>query len=189
MNIRKLFIIAGILLLSTSVMAQNSIALSAYTGYSLSAFEDQESAAGSLPLGISGAVEVMPQLQVGGEVLFALGGYQFEAEFFGETITTTMNQNMVGVFGRYYIPTTSITPYGKLGLGYYFGDSSIEGFGAEEELDVDGAIGFNLGAGVLITDNIFAEFNYNIVSRESDGESFGANTWAILAGYRFMLGM
>jgi len=76
----------------------------------------------------------------------------------------------------------------------------------EDDMKIDPAIGFILGAGVDFNKNFFAEFNYNIVSRKSgedtdegdfelmksaaedeSDDSWGMNAWTIKVGYRFQL--
>lgn len=167
-----------------------------FTGLTFSAFEDQEESATALPLGVAVGFNPMPNLEVGGEVNLALPGYGFESSFYDVKITTTFQQNLVGAYGRYYFSEGPIMPFAKVGLGYYFGDVKVNGefMGEEmdETLDVDGAVGFNLGAGVMLKKGFYGEFNYNILSRKSsDGEggsdSYGANTWAVHVGYRFKL--
>ncbi|HOH08338.1 MAG TPA: hypothetical protein PLF89_12500, partial [bacterium] len=46
-------------------MAQTNNTFSVYTGYTMSAFEDQEDAAGTLPLGIQFGFNVAPNVEVG----------------------------------------------------------------------------------------------------------------------------
>ena len=186
----KLFMIAlSILwLLSPKVHAQKDLIVTASTGYSLSVFENQNSVAGSWPLSLAGAIEVAPQLEIGANVRLALGGYAFDGEFFGQPITTTFRQHSVGTFLRYLMPLGSISPFIKIGSGYYFGNSSYDLFGHKQEKQVKGAFGLSVGAGMLLTDHLNAEFIYNDVSRESDDQAFDANTWMFLVGYRFILG-
>ena len=175
-------------LLSPAVHAQKDLIVTASTGYSLSAFENQNSVAGSWPLSLSGAIEVAPQLEMGADVHLALGGYAFDGEFFGQSITTTFRQHSVGAFVRYLLPLGSVSPFVRIGSGYYFGNSSYELFGHKQEEQVKGAFGLSVGAGILLTDHLNAEFIYNAVSRESDEQKFDANTWMFLVGYRFILG-
>ena len=79
----------------------------------------------------------------------------------------------------------------KAGLAYYMGNAEIdlEAAGAEDvELELDGALGFSIGGGVLMDNGMFVQFDYNIVSRGEDGDNFGMNTWDVLVGYQFPLG-
>lgn len=184
------------LLLTLPVAAQ--VSLNVFTGYSVSAFEDQEEAASAIPLGVAVGYKVMPQLEVGGEVNFALPGYAFESTIYDIDFTTTFHQNLFGIYGRYYVPLQSVRPFVKAGVGLYAGNITMEGeYGGQkmdEEIELDSAIGFNVGAGVMLRQGFYGEFNYTIVNRSSaeDSEegiddSFGANTWAIQVGYRFKL--
>jgi len=193
---KKAIFLVFALLLTLPVAAQ--VNLNVFTGYSLSAFEDQEEAASAIPLGVAVGYKVMPQLEVGGEVNLALPGYAFESTIYGVDFTTTFHQNLFGVYGRYYLPLQTVSPFLKAGVGLYTGNITMEGeFMGEkmdEELDMDSAVGFNFGAGVMLKKGFYGEFNYTIVNRASSeddedgsGESFGANTWAIQLGYRFKL--
>ena len=187
-----ILILALALMLAVPVSAQ--VAVNVFTGLSFSAFEDQDESASALPLGVAVGFNPIPNLEVGGEVNLALPGYGFESTIYDVKITTTFQQNLVGAYGRFYFSGGPIMPFAKLGLGYYFGDVKVKGefmgMKMDETLDVDGAVGFNVGAGVMLKKGFYGEFNYNILSRKSsDGEggsdSYGANTWAIQLGYRF----
>ncbi|MBN2009838.1 porin family protein [candidate division KSB1 bacterium] len=181
----------GISLIAAPVLAQSNLVVSAFTGYSMSAFEDQESAAGTLPLGITVGHPVNSSLEVGGELNYALGGYNFESNVSGGKLTTTFNQLVVGAFGKYHFQNSSkYAPYAKAGLGFFTGDAQMEfeynGQKQKSDSNIDSGVGFSLGAGIKVNKNVFTEFNYNIVSRKPDGgNSFGMNTWGILVGWTF----
>lgn len=184
-----------VLALALVLPASAQVAVNVFTGLTYSAFEDQEEAASALPLGVAVGFMAAPKLEVGGEVNLAVPGYGFESTIYDVKFTTTFQQNLFGVYGRYYLGGQSLKPFVKAGVGLYSGDVKIEGsFMGEtmdESLDVDSAIGFNFGAGVLFK-SFYGEFNYNLVSRKSDdgegsSDSYGANTWTVQIGYRFKL--
>jgi opacity protein-like surface antigen len=178
-------------LFSTAIFAQSRFTVSALTGYTMSAFEDQEDAAGTLPIGVLVGYKAAPNLEVGVELNHALGGFGFEFDYSGTKITTTFNQTIFGVFGKYHFTENILKPYAKLGVGYYTGNADVEyelnGDKQSSTGDIDSAIGFNLGAGLIQSaKGFFAEFNYHIVTRKVEGESGGMNSWAILIGYKFI---
>ncbi len=192
----KKFLLVFVLALMLVLPVSAQVAVNVFTGLSYSAFEDQEEAASAIPLGVAVGWPVMPNLEVGGEVNFALPGYQFETSFYDVKITSTFQQNLVGAYARYYLGEGSLKPFVKGGLGYYFGNAKVEGtFMGEkmtETVDIDGAVGFNVGAGVMLKKGFYGEFNYNILSRKAEdaeegSDSYGANTWAIQVGYRFKM--
>ena len=191
-------------------MAQTNNTFSIYTGYTMSAFEDQEEAAGTFPLGIQFGFNVAPNVEVGLEAFNAIGGYKFEEDFFSVETETAFNSTIISGYGKYYISQASLSPFIKAGVGYFLGDASVKISYMDEEqkedMKIDPAIGFILGAGVDFNKNFFAEFNYNIVSRKSgedsdegdfelkksaakdeSEDSWGMNTWTIKVGYRFQL--
>lgn len=182
----KLFIVIGSLLMSASVYGQSKFTVAALAGYGLSAFENQESSAGTIPLGVQLGYLVTPSLEAGAEVNLALGGYKFESEFDEFNVTTTFNQTIIDAFGKYYFGQGNFKPFAKAGLGYYLGDAKVKIEGDSETADIDPAIGFNFGAGLINQKGIFAEFTYHIVSRKSGGESMGMNNWAVMIGYKFI---
>ncbi len=191
--------------------AQTNNTFSVYTGYTMSAFEDQEEAAGTLPLGIQFGFNVAPNVEVGLEAFNAIGGYKYEADFFGVETETAFNSTIISGYGKYYVSQANLSPFIKAGVGYFLGDAKIKmsymGEEEEDDMKIDPAIGFILGAGVDFNKNFFAEFNYNIVSRKSGEEdtdegdfelmkaaaeedsddSWGMNSWTIKVGYRFQL--
>ncbi|MDZ7371970.1 MAG: porin family protein [candidate division KSB1 bacterium] len=194
----KKFFLFPALVLMFAFPLYSQVAVNVFTGLSYSAFEDQEESASAIPLGVAVGYAAMPNLEVGGELNLALPGYGFETELYDIKVTSTFKQNLVGVFGRYYLGKGNLKPFVKGGLGMYFGDAEVEvsyeGQKEKETIDVNGALGFNLGAGVMLQKGFYAEFNYNIVSRKAsdsetgeESDSFGMNTWAVQLGYRFKL--
>jgi hypothetical protein len=179
---KKVLIIGIIVLFTAAGFAQQKFTVAPYAGYAMSAFEDQESAAGSILAGVNLGYNVMPALQVGAEFSYVIGGFGFETEFLGETITTTFNMMMLGGYGKYFIGTGNIKPFVKAGVGYYMGNAKVEGGGEEEDVDVDSNIGFNFGGGAVMNNGVFLEFNFNMVSRED----VGMNYWAVFVGYQLI---
>lgn len=186
-----IFIVMFALLFSVATFAQNKFTVAALTGYTMSAFEDQEDAAGTLPIGVQVGYKAKPNLEVGAELYNALGGFDFEIDYGGPTLKTSINQTIFGVFGKYYFTENILKPYARLGVGYYTGNIDLEYEWAGDKQsgtsEVDPAIGLNLGAGLIQSDKgFFAEFNYHIVTRKVEGESGGMNSWVILIGYKFI---
>lgn len=183
----KLMVIGIVLLFCVAGFGQN-LTVTAFTGYSMTSFEDQDDAAGTLPLGLAVGYKAAPAIEIGGEFMYPLGGYSWELDFFGETVTTTFNQMMIGAYGKYFIGTGNMKPFVKAGVGYFMGNAKSEGGGETMDFDVDGGIGFNFGGGVLLSQGFSVEFVYNMVSRkiEGDDEKYGMNTWAVLVGYQLV---
>ena len=184
---KKVLIIGIIVLFAAAGFAQQKFTVAPYAGYTMSAFEDQESAAGTILAGINLGYKAMPALEIGAEFKYPIGGYSFEVEVVDpftldtETYTSTLNQMMLGAYGKYYIGTGNIKPFAKAGVGYYMGDGTSEN-GAEVDVEIDAAIGFNFGGGVLMNNGFFAEFNFNMVSREDAG----MNSWDVFVGYQLI---
>ena len=147
----------------------------------MSAFEDQESAAGCILAGASLGFKVMPSMQIGAEFQYPFG-YKFEGEDEGVKWTATMNQMLVGAFAKFFFGSGNIMPFVKAGLGYYMGNMKWEGGGMSGDEDVESKIGFNFGGGVLHNSGFFAEFNYHMVTREDAS----MNAWAAMVGYQII---
>ncbi len=183
-----IFVVA--LVLVSGAFAAQGMKVSVGTGYTMSAFEDQDDAAGTLPLSLTVAKQVGDALFAGLEVFYPLGGYTWEVteSYWGESYKydVTFQHYMIGVFGKYFI---SDKPYLKAGLGMFMGGAKMESDFGDDDADVDSGIGFSLGAGAQVTPKINVEFNYRIVSRKMDGadESIGMNVWDILVQYGFDL--
>jgi opacity protein-like surface antigen len=201
-----------ILLLAVFVgagMAQSNTSLGIYTGYTMTAFEDQDDAAGTLPVGVQLGFKVTPSFEVGLEASNALGGFIWKLDFFGIESESTFDYTILSAYGKYSLSQEKLAPYLKGGVGYFMGDvtTKVSYMGEEESATskIDPAIGFVLGGGVDFNKRFFAEFSYNLVSRKSgeelsdeedfemmsasdeDGsdEAWGMNTWTVKVGYRF----
>jgi len=185
MKTRIGLVLGMILILSTAVSAQQNLTLSVYAGYSMSAFQDQGSAAGAIPLGISLGVKAASEFEVGGEFFYPLGGYKFESTQYDVKVTSTFNQMMVGAYGKYFLGSGNTKPFLKGGIGYYMGDVKVEAAGFPTETSkIKAGVGFNIGGGIQMESGISLGFTYNIVKRElTSGEKMGLNTWAVLVGY------
>jgi len=180
MKTRIGLVLGMVLVLATAVSAQNNLTLSLHAGYSMTAFEDQGSAAGTIPLGVSVGFKATPELAVGGEFIYPLGGYKFESTEFDVKVTSTFNQMMAGAFGKYSLGSGSAKPFLKAGVGYYMGDAKIEAKGFPTETGkIKAAVGFNVGGGIQLESGMSIGFSYNIVKRED----MGMNTWGVLVGY------
>lgn len=181
---KRVIVSMMMLLLAFSAFAGEGLTVSAVTGYTMTAFEDQEEAAGTLPLGVQIGKMLKPALEVGLEVVLPLGGFTYEGETMGYKVTTTFNQMLVGAYGKYCFGEGKVTPYAKAGVGYYTGNADVEieymGQTSSESADIESAVGFSVGGGAHVNEKVFAEFVYNIVSREDAG----TNTWAVLVGYK-----
>ena len=175
-----------VVLFAFTAFAQSNLSVSVLTGYTMTAFEDQESAAGTLPIGVQVGYKVNPSLVVGGEFNMPLGGFSFEDEFYGMKVSSTINQNLIGAFAKYTLGSGNLQPFVKVGAGQYFGNRSAEveymGEKESEDFDIESAFGFSIGAGASLTPSIFAEFNYHLVNREDAG----MNTWSVLVGYKII---
>jgi hypothetical protein len=176
-------LIAIIVLFTAAAFAQNDISLAPYAGYTMSLFEEQDKSVGAPLLGFMLGYEVFPGVEAGGELNYAIGGFAFEreSEDLG-MVKQTWEQLMIGAYGKFTINASFLKPYAKVGVGYYVGDFTVEEGGDKISLEWDNGIGFRFGGGILFDIGIFAEFDYNIVTRSN----FGMNTWAILAGVQFI---
>jgi hypothetical protein len=188
MKTRNAIVLCVVVLFAVAGFAQQNMTVSLFTGYTMTAFENQESAAGTIPLGVSIGFKAAPALEIGGEFFYPLGGYEFKVEdmYSSESYTVTHNQMMAGAYGKYCLGEGSMKPFLKAGVGYYFGNSKSELGGQSFTADVDGAIGFNVGGGIQMESGLFAGFIYNIVNRGSGDEKSGANTWALTIGYQII---
>lgn len=185
MKVRAI-VLALLMVLASVATAQSNFTVALLTGYTMTSFEDQEDAAGTLPIAVRVSKALKPNLEVGLEGNYALGGFGFESDWEGETMTTTFDQTIIDAFAKYSVGNSKLQPYLKGGLGFFMGNAKSELGDEEETTDIDSGIGFILGAGAELTPKIFAEFNYNIVSRDIEDESFGMNTWSVLVGYKII---
>jgi hypothetical protein len=182
MKTRNVIALCAVVLFAAAGFAQQNMTVSLFTGYTMSAFEDQESAAGTLPLAASIGFKAAPALEIGGEFFYPLGGYQFETDILGTKLTTTFNQMMAGAYGKYCLGEGATKPFLKAGVGYYFGNVKLESEGESDSADMDGAIGFNVGGGIQMDSGLSLGFTYNIVTREEVGMNF----WAATIGYQII---
>lgn len=198
----------GILFLVMFVMAgvsfsQGNTSLAITTGYTMSAYEDQEDAAGTLPIGLQLGYTASPNLQIGLEVNNALAGFTWQLKDESINIESTFNQTIIGAYGKYFLGSGNVKPFVKGGVGYFLGDNEtkveILDESSTQKVKIDPAVGFTVGGGVSLTKKLFLEFNYNIVSRKAvessdddelidvSSEKAGMNTWSVLVGYTFKL--
>ncbi len=203
---KKISLVLLAVLSTLSVAFAQGTSVAVISGYTMSAFEDQEDAAGTLPVGVQLGYKASPNLQVGLEVNHLLGGLTWQGEFLGATLDQTFNQTIISAYAKYFLGEGTVKPFVKGGVGYFMGDlKQVYKYNGEEDTDdikIDPAIGFIVGGGVTLTRSIFVEFNYNLVSRKfakesssdlmssassEESEKFGMNTWSILVGYKFNL--
>jgi hypothetical protein len=175
-------------LLAAGASAQTKLA--AFVGYGQSAFEDQDDAAGYIPLGIQGLLELSPGMSVGAEINFAVVPFTWTYEDF-EDAEVRITQTIISALAKYEIGQGDLRPHVCGGLGIYMGkiEYTDHPLWGDAEEDFKSAIGFNIGGGITADwgyDRFWlAEFVYHIVEREEDvdnGDSFGANNWAIQLG-------
>jgi len=181
----KFFKISVLLIMVTAAVSMAQIAVGVQAGYANPAFEKHDAAGGAIPIGIQVGTNFLPVIEVGGEVSMTVKPFVMEEE--GAPDDFEVTQTIVGVYGKYHLPMPAITPYGKVGVGYYLGGWDQGDWG---DGDFDGAVGFSVGAGVNTLMGIYGEFVYHIVSRKGDWEgakSYGYNNWGIHAGYRIEL--
>jgi hypothetical protein len=182
MKTRNVIALCVVVLFAAAGFAQQNTTVSLFTGYTMSAFEFQGSAAGTIPLAASIGIKAAPALEIGGEFLYPIEGYQFETDVDGTKVTTTFNQMMAGAYGKYFLGEGATKPFLKAGVGYYFGNAKVEGNGRSVDVDMKGAIGFNVGGGIQMDSGLSLGFTYNIVTREEAG----MNSWAAMIGYQII---
>ena len=190
MKATKLLMILLVLCFVSSAVYSQGLGLSVFAGYAMSAFEDQDDAAGTIPVGVRVSKQMAPKIDVGAEFLYPIGGFKFEVQesYWGQTYSydLTINQMLIGAFAKMILSEGGMSPYAKAGVGMYMGNAKAEGDGIDEDVDIDSAIGFNVGAGINLSSKpMYIEFNYHIVSRKTEGadEATGANFWNIILGY------
>lgn len=187
-----------------AAFSQGNTTLAVTTGYTMSAYEDQDDAAGTLPIGLQLGYLASPNVQVGLEVNNALAGFTWQLKDEGINIESTFNQTIIGAYGKLFLGSGKVKPFAKAGVGYFTGDNEtkieILDEKATEKVKIDPAVGFTVGGGVTLSKKLFVEFNYNLVSRkmadseveddmldDSSNEKMGMNTWSVLVGYSFGL--
>jgi hypothetical protein len=185
---RVLIAMIAVGLLAGGASAQTKLA--AFVGYGQSAFEDQDDAAGYIPIGVQGLLELSPGLSAGVELNLAVVPFTWTYEDF-EDSETKVTQTVIAALAKYEIGQGRMRPHVRGGVGMYMGKLEYvdDPFFGDAEEDYKSAIGFNFGGGVTADwgyDRFWlAEFVYHVVSRELDVEgadSFGANNWALQLG-------
>jgi len=170
--------------------ASAQMKLAGFVGYGQSAFEDQEDAAGYVPIGVQGLYELSPGLNIGLEINIAAVPFTWTVEGYDDA-EQKITQTIIGALGKYEIGQGNIRPHVRGGLGMYMGKLDVTDWPLLGDYDESykSAIGFNFGGGVTADWGMdkfwLAEFVYHIVSRELDvegAESGGANNWAIQLG-------
>ena len=67
----------------------------------------------------------------------------------------------------------------------------LAGGGGSVDVDFDGAVGFNIGAGIGTESGLYGEFIFHIVTQEfkddPTGTSFGVNNFGAHIGYSFSI--
>jgi hypothetical protein len=190
---RLLYAVSILALLASGAYGQGKVG--AFVGFGQSAFEDQDDAAGYIPVGVQGLYQVAPGFSVGAEVNISAVKFTWEImdEYTGEKAgEVSISQNVFGALAKYEFGQASIRPLLRAGLGMYMGKSDAEpaaGYTGGGEVDYKSAFGFNIGGGATgcLGEKMFwlGEFVFHIVSREPDvegAESAGANNWAVHAG-------
>ena len=182
----KLLILPIVLLFTVAGLAQSNVALSLHTGYTMSAFSEfeEKGLVDDAPLiGFNVGYELLKGLELGGGFNYVIGGFKFEMEDDEGSFTLKWEYILIGLYGKYSLNSGSFNPFVKVGVGYFLGDNIIELEGVENSFEVDNGIGFIFGGGIQHSSGIFAEFNYNIVTRNYFNEDFDMNTWAVFIGY------
>ncbi len=196
------WMILTLVLMAVSSYGQSTTSLAVMAGYSMSAFEDQEDAAGTVPLGIQLGMMASPNLQIGLEGNYLLGGFIWEDKDEDYTLKTTFDQMVGSAYAKLFLGQGSSRPFVKGGVGYFMGDVKasyeIDDEEEDETYKIDPAIGFIVGGGIELSPSLFVEFNYNLVKRQfgdsddeamedSDSEKFGMNSWSVMIGYKIKL--
>ena len=76
-------IVAAYMFVLVSVVSAGDLGISVVGGYAMSAFEDQDDAAGSLPLGLTVSKPMGDNLEAGLDAKYYLGGFAWEGDIFG----------------------------------------------------------------------------------------------------------
>jgi hypothetical protein len=161
-----------------------------------SAFEDQEEAASSVPVGVFVGTNALPLFDAGIEYNMLVVPFKFEGDILGQKIKTEFTQSYFGAFIRWYVlPLPVIEPYIRAGAAYYSGKVTVEAAGESRDLEFKNTLGFNFGAGVKTMTGLYGEFIFHILSRELDTETVepgtvqdaAYNNWMLMVGYQFEL--
>jgi hypothetical protein len=189
--------------------------LGLFSGYGSSAFENFDDNAGTIPAGVQALISLdklqFGSIDLGAEFGYSVVPFTFEVQ---EQVNQQIykydwkiKQMVIAALVKVkFLKKSTAHPFIRIGAGLYSGGSTYEfpdeikqlaqqnNITLNEELNIDSAFGFNIGAGTDIqigkTAAIFAEFVYHIVSRKPEGatESNGANNWAAQVGVLFGLG-
>ena len=200
MKAPKLLMVLVILCVAAGAFAQQGPGLSIFTGYAMTAFENQSDAAGTLPVGVRLSANLTSKIDIGAEFFYPIGGYTFETTYAnaGEPSykeKRTFELMFAGLMTKITPIKGNLAPYAKVGVGMYLGNGEIEteyvGLPDKEKnnFDMDSAIGFNVGGGFTLPFPLFIEYNYHIISRDykNSEESLDMNFWDILVGYTLSL--
>lgn len=184
------------LFISTQSFAQTNLSIGIHSGVLFSAFEDQDETQTAIPVGGYFGMQATENVEVGIEFNTSVIPFEekFSEDFFD--ITQSITQSVFGGYVRLYFPSETIVPYIRAGVAYYTGaiEYSAEGIGFD--FDLDGALGFNIGAGIGTESGLYAEFIYHIVSQNSDAfgeflgediEDSGFNNFGAHIGYSFSI--
>ena len=192
MRISKVVIVFAVIFLIAG-LSQAQVYIGVQGGMGFSSFEDQDKGATAIPLGVTIGTDLLPIINVGAEANFLVSPYKFDSVD-PLSLTTTeskFTQNFYGVYVRWYVlPLPAITPYLRGGAAYYSGKWKSDG---DDDTNVKGTMGFNIGAGVDFLMGLYGEVVYHIVSHELDMENLpselsgskGYNSVQVTVGYSF----
>jgi hypothetical protein len=188
----RLLTLISILLfvICSSAFSQTNLTIGIHSGIMFSAFEDQEETQNAIPVGGYLGMQVSENLEIGAEFSVLALAYEEEYSEDGITVTQGITQNAFGIYTKIYFPSETIVPYLRGGLGYYTGAIEFSSGGASVDFNFEGAVGFNIGAGIGTESGIYAEFIYHIVSQkleDFDGDSAGLNNFGVHVGYAFAI--
>jgi len=189
----------------SGIYGKEKASITVLSGYTTSAYEDQQGAKGAIPFGLQIGYMVFPSIHVGFEVNHLLNGLTWEKRNLYYLRQNTYSQTIHSVYVKVYEGYGKVKLFWKGGLGYFMGDiiNTDKYDGGEETYyyPIESGIGFTLGVGLSVN-KISLEFDYNIVSRvygrragTLDGssnvrkhdEKVGMNSWSVLIGYKFNL--
>ena len=182
-NVMAVVVVCLVALTGMTLAGESNAKLSVapYLGLGYSAFEDQEDAASSFPVGLQGFYKINDNFLVSAVMEYSAGKFEFEYDN-GLTakIKAKVSQNILGLNAHYVLPIPTLDPFIGAGLGLYTGKAESGG----NDVDYKTAIGFNINTGVLYNLNshmdVMGQFVYHVVNRKVKGsESRGMNNWAI----------
>ncbi len=184
-----------------------------FTGYGMSSFENQDEAAGYLPVGFQALYSLdkmkWGSLNFGLEFNYAVAPFTFEvSNQQGKLWDQKVNQMVIAALVKVKFLKETFRPYARVGAGLYTGNIKNEftdlarqlaqqqNVQLNEEVKLGSGFGFNIGAGTdFVFDKkgasaVFFEFVFHISSRTPDGanSSTGLNNWAVQLGYQLGFG-